>query len=108
MACYRHCQILPRAFRRAKHLALPTRTLSSVASEASVPNYNWLAGLAFGAAAAGLAQQKSSLFLSAEESCADVELAERVSSAFVFIKPHAVTDNVKLLVANRFTAEGMR
>jgi len=33
--------------------------------------------------------------------------AGRVSSAFVFIKPHAVTDNVKKLVSERFAAEGI-
>jgi len=33
--------------------------------------------------------------------------AERLHAAFVFIKPHAVTDSVKRLVAERFAAEGI-
>jgi len=36
-----------------------------------------------------------------------VALAERQSAAFVFIKPHAVTDQVKALVSKRFAAEGI-
>jgi len=37
----------------------------------------------------------------------EVERGEKTASAFVFIKPHAVTDGVKDMVANRFACEGI-
>eukprot|EP00933_Yihiella_yeosuensis_P002528 TRINITY_DN1042_c0_g2_i1.p1 TRINITY_DN1042_c0_g2~~TRINITY_DN1042_c0_g2_i1.p1 ORF type:complete len:379 (-),score=112.69 TRINITY_DN1042_c0_g2_i1:135-1271(-) len=37
----------------------------------------------------------------------EIAQAEQLSSAFVFIKPHAVTDEVKKLVTARFAAEGI-
>lgn len=37
----------------------------------------------------------------------EIKRAETVSSAFVFIKPHAVTDGVKQLVTNRFVSQGI-
>merc|ERR1712137_1534556 len=37
----------------------------------------------------------------------EIEAAERTSSAFVFIKPHAVTDDVKALVLKELSAAGI-
>jgi len=44
-----------------------------------------------------------------EQRVRDLEVfrAEHLHSAFVFIKPHAVTDSVKKLVAERMSAEGI-
>jgi len=42
-----------------------------------------------------------------QAAAAEVSEAEAVSSAFVFIKPHAVTEQTRRLVTERFAAEGI-
>jgi len=79
-----------------------------------------LAGAAVGAAAALLAgttlrgkpasADEGGVYLAElDQRVRDLEVAQggKVSSAFVFIKPHAVTDNVKQLVMDRFRLEGI-
>lgn len=79
----------------------------------------WLAGFAVGAAGVCVAAKQTLSPVSLEEpkpsvaelmeriGALEIERAERVNSAFVFIKPHAVTDAVKDLVTDRFDSEGI-
>lgn len=101
------------------------RSFAVVADAGAARNNSLAYGAAFGAAAAAAVAAAAATqrqVLSAEELvpretglaelskrvCAmEVAQAGRVSSAFVFIKPHAVTDEVKGMVAKRFAAEGI-
>ncbi|CAK0814316.1 unnamed protein product [Prorocentrum cordatum] len=88
-------------------------------AEHAVPNAKLLAGAAVGAAAAVVAgftlkgkpasADEGNSLAALEKRVRDLEIAngEKVSSAFVFIKPHAVTNEVKKLVTQRFSAEGI-
>mmetsp|Transcript_80063 Transcript_80063/g.208066 ORF Transcript_80063/g.208066 Transcript_80063/m.208066 type:complete len:393 (+) Transcript_80063:72-1250(+) len=89
-------------------------------AEQAVPKSKVLAGAAVGAAAAFLAgstlrgkpasADEGGIYLAElDKRIRELEVAqaEKVSSAFVFIKPHAVTNEVKQLVAERFRAEGI-
>jgi len=90
------------------------RRITVVAADDSSSRGMLLAGATAGVAAVAtlgysfkpvLAEGKPDL----EERVAGMELAQagRVSAAFVFIKPHAVTDKVKALMLERFAAEGL-
>jgi len=91
-----------------------------IQTEARSSSSRWAFGAsAFGAASAALAFGAAKGQVTADEGEGyiaslnkrvkelEVFQAERVHSAFVFIKPHAVTDSVKKLVAERFSQEGI-
>jgi len=128
MASHMRRHFAPRVLRRVTNPFLPAqavRNFAATAAEganASVPKSKWLAGVAFGATAVALVKQSLNPISAEEEDrpvdwyinevhkrlCSlEIERAERVSSAFVFIKPHAVTDAVKQLVNERFAAQGI-
>eukprot|EP00440_Ansanella_granifera_P012677 gb/GFBE01013772.1/.p1 GENE.gb/GFBE01013772.1/~~gb/GFBE01013772.1/.p1 ORF type:complete len:389 (+),score=116.54 gb/GFBE01013772.1/:1-1167(+) len=114
--------VLPRLVRPCQLARRPCSFVArAVSAESSAPRTRVFLGAALGAAATLLAGTKlKDGPLSADEGgnvylaeldrrirAMEVFQAERVSSAFVFIKPHAVTDNVKKLVAERFSSEGI-
>jgi len=88
-------------------------------AEATFSRSKVLAGAAVGAAAllAGTtlrgkpasADEGGVYLAELDQRVRDLEVAQggKVSSAFVFIKPHAVTENVKQLVKDRFSSEGI-
>jgi len=101
-------QILTRLGRSGPaKVALPASTSSRV-----------LLGAALGAGTAGLLAAKASPAKAEQDQVYLAELDKRIKavevfqaeglhSAFVFIKPHAVTDKVKQLVRERFSQEGI-
>mmetsp|Transcript_122281 Transcript_122281/g.351274 ORF Transcript_122281/g.351274 Transcript_122281/m.351274 type:complete len:396 (+) Transcript_122281:65-1252(+) len=111
------------ALRRAT-LAQGSRGFVTGAAEASSSEARVFLGAAFGVAAAAAAaatalanppqrparaEERGSYLADLERRVRELEVgqAERTSAAFVFIKPHAVTDKVKALVAERFASEGI-
>mmetsp|Transcript_97417 Transcript_97417/g.313875 ORF Transcript_97417/g.313875 Transcript_97417/m.313875 type:complete len:392 (-) Transcript_97417:237-1412(-) len=108
------------AVRRLPQGGRPFSFLAAVEGEASCAARS---RVLFGAAAAAAAAAVAGCSLKERAVCAEgnvdlaeldkrvreleVTQAERMHSAFVFIKPHAVTDSVKKLVTERFAAEGL-
>eukprot|EP00419_Tripos_fusus_P024836 CAMPEP_0172707794 /NCGR_PEP_ID=MMETSP1074-20121228/50182_1 /TAXON_ID=2916 /ORGANISM="Ceratium fusus, Strain PA161109" /LENGTH=392 /DNA_ID=CAMNT_0013530653 /DNA_START=48 /DNA_END=1226 /DNA_ORIENTATION=- len=107
--------------RRMPESFVRSRPCAFLASQAeAMPKTRVLAGAAMGAAAAFLAgstlrdqptraDEGIGYLEQLEQRIRDLEISSggRTSSAFVFIKPHAVTDNVKQLVTDRFRSEGI-
>lgn len=107
--------------RRMPKSLLGSRPCAFLVSQTeAVPRSKVLAGAAMGTAAAFLAgmtlrdkptraDEGIGYLEKLEQRIRDLEVDSggRTSSAFVFIKPHAVTDNVKQLVSDRFCSEGI-
>lgn len=97
-------QSLATRFQAPRLRSFAAAAVPRVQADALVPGV--IAGVGMGALALALSL-RGDKGINQRVGALEIEAAEQTSSAFVFIKPHAVTDEVKTLVKNKLAEAGI-